>query len=192
LGEVYAPFPQTPWPFMSAVVRTAGDAGAVSRALRASVPAIDPMLAPPEAKLLTTYVSHATAASRSTATLISGFAGLALLLAGFGLYGTMSHHVAQRQREIGIRMALGAQASDVRALVVSQALRMGVIGVGVGVVGAFLTTRMLEGLLFGVKANDPATFAAVCAMLLGVLIAAAYVPARRATRVDPLVALKAD
>ena len=124
-GAVYAPFPQTPWPFMSAVVRTAGDAGAVSGALRASVPAIDPMLAPPEVKLLTTYVRHATATSRSTAILISSFAGLALLLAGFGLYGIMSHHVAQRRREIGIRMALGAQASDVRALVVSQALRMG-------------------------------------------------------------------
>jgi len=192
VGEVYAPFPQTPWPFMSAVARTTGDIESLSRSLRAAVPALDPMLAPPEVKLLTTYVSHATASSRSTATLISGFAGLALLLAAFGLYGIMSHHVVQRRRELGIRMALGAQASDVRALVVSQALRMGAAGVAAGAAGALLATRLLQDLLFGVTAYDPATFASVCVMLLGVLLAAAYVPARRATRVDPLVALRAD
>jgi len=123
---------------------------------------------------------------------VASFAGLALLLAGFGLYGVTAYAVAQRHREIGIRMALGAQASDVRVLVVSQALRMGLMGIGVGVVGALLATRVLEDLLFGVKANDPATFAVVCVMLLGVLLVAAYMPARRATRVDPLVALRAD
>jgi putative ABC transport system permease protein len=191
-GAVYAPFPQVPWPFMSVVVRTAGEAGGVSSALRAAAPAIDPMLPPPEVKLLTTYVSHAMAASRSTAMLTSGFAGLALLLAGLGLYGIMSHHVARRRREIGIRVALGAQASDVRALVVSQALRMGAVGVGIGAIGAFMTTRLLEDLLFGVTPNDPATFAASCVMLTGILLVAAYMPARRATRVDPLVALRAE
>jgi hypothetical protein len=106
--------------------------------------------------------------------------------------GVMAYSVAQRRREIGIRMALGARASDVRALVVSQALRMGLMGAGVGVAGALLTTRVLEELLFGVKPNDPATFAASCVMLLAVLLVAAYMPARRATRVDPLVALRAD
>ena len=89
-------------------------------------------------------------------------------------------------------MALGAQASDVRSLIVSQALRMGTAGIGAGLLGAWLATRVLQDLLFGVSASDPATFAAVCVMLLGVLLAAAYLPARRATRVDPLVALRAD
>ena len=191
-GAVYSPFPQTPWPFMSAVVRTSGDAGGLGGALRAAVPAIDPMMAPPEVKLLTTYVSHATAASRFTAALIGSFAGLALLLAGFGLYGVMSHHVAQRRREIGIRMALGAQSSDVRSLVVTQALTLGAAGIVVGLAGALVVTRLLDSLLFGVGAADPMTFAAVCALLTGVVAIAAYLPARRATRVDPMTALRAD
>ncbi len=191
-GAVYAPFPQTPWPFMSAITRTAGDAAGVSSALRAAVPAIDPMLAPPEVKLLTTYVDHATATSRFTAALIGSFAGLALLLAGFGLYGIMSHHVAQRQREIGIRMALGAQVADVRSLVAAQALALGAVGIGLGLAGALAATRALHSLLFGVGTADPATFGGVCAVLASVVCAAAYLPARRATRVDPMTALRAD
>jgi putative ABC transport system permease protein len=191
-GAVYSPFPQTPWPFMSAIVRTSGDASALTSALRASVPAIDPMQAAPEVKLLTTYVSRATATSRFTAALIGCFAGLALLLAGFGLYGVMSHHVAQRRREIGIRMALGAQSADVRSLVVGQALTLGAAGIGIGLAGALVVTRLLDSLLFGVGASDPVTFTAVCALLTGVVAVAAYLPARRATRVDPMVALRAD
>jgi len=192
MGAVYSPFPQTPWPFLSAVVRTAGEAESAGSALRASAPAIDPMLAPPEVKLLTTYVRHATAASRFTALLIGSFAALALLLAALGLYGIMSHHVAQRQREIGIRMALGAQAGDVRSLIAVQALALGAIGIGLGLAGALAATRALRSLLFGVGTADPATLAGVCALLAGVVAAAAYLPARRATRVDPMVALRTD
>jgi putative ABC transport system permease protein len=191
-GSIYAPFPQTPWPFLSAVVRTSGDAGSVASALRAVAPAIDPMLAPPEVKLLTHYVDRATSTSRFTAALTGSFASLALLLAGLGLYGIMSHHVAQRRREIGIRMALGAQRSDVRSLIVSQALLLGAIGVGAGLAAALAATRVLQSLLFGVGAADPTTFAAVCVLLSGVVAAAAYFPARRATRVDPMVALRTD
>ena len=192
IGAVYAPFPQTPWPFMSAIVRTSGDVAGVSSALRVAAPAIDPMLAPPEVKLLTTYVDRATATSRFTASLIGSFAVLALLLAGFGLYGIMSHHVAQRQREIGIRMALGAQRHDVRSLIASQALGLGAIGMGVGLAGALASTRVLHSLLFEVGAADPATFGGVCGTLAGVVCAAAYFPARRATRVDPMTALRTD
>lgn len=189
---MYTPFPQTPWPFMAAAVRAKTDPLAVSGALRAAVTRLDPDQPVGDVKAIRDYVARSIATPRFTASLVASFAGLALLLAGFGLYAVTAYAVAQRHREIGIRMALGAQASDVRVLVVSQALRMGLMGIGVGVVGALLATRVLEDLLFGVKANDPATFAVVCVMLLGVLLVAAYMPARRATRVDPLVALRAD
>ena len=120
------------------------------------------------------------------------FAVLATLLAGLGIYGVLAYGVAQRQREIGIRMALGAQARDVRRQVVAQAAAVGTAGLAAGVAGALALTRALSSLLFGVTASDPTTFAGVCAVLLAVVAAAAYVPARRATRVDPILALRAD
>ena len=190
--EVYAPYPQTPWPFMAAVVRAHSDPRAVSGALRAAVTRLDADQPPGDVKTMQAYLFQAIATPRFTASLVGSFAGLALLLAGFGLYGVMAYSVAQRRREIGIRMALGAQASDVRMLIVSQGLRMGVIGLCVGLAGALLATRVLEDLLFHVRPNDPATYMAVAAVLLAVLLAAAYLPARRATRLDPLVALRAD
>jgi putative ABC transport system permease protein len=104
----------------------------------------------------------------------------------------MAYSVAQRSREIGIRIALGAQAADVRSLVVSQAVRLGAAGLTIGVAGALAVTRVLDSLLFGVTASDPLTFAAVSAALVSVLVLAAYLPARRATRVDPIEALRAD
>ena len=124
-GAIYAPFPQTPWPFMSAVVRTTGDATAAVAALHDLLPTLDPSHPPAEVKLLTTYVHRATATPRFTAALIGGFAALALLLAGIGLYGVMAYSVIERRREIGIRIALGAQPADVRGLIVRQALRLG-------------------------------------------------------------------
>jgi putative ABC transport system permease protein len=191
-GAIYAPFPQTPWPFMSAVVRTAGDATGAVAALHDLLPKLDPAAAPAEVKLLTNYVRRATATPRFTAALIGGFAALALLLAGFGLYGVMAYSVVQRRREIGIRMALGAQPGDVRSLVVGQAVRVGALGVAAGLAGALAATRVLGSLLFGVTATDPLTYAAVCAVLIAVVLLAAYLPARRATRMDPLVALRAE
>jgi putative ABC transport system permease protein len=124
--------------------------------------------------------------------LFAGFAGLALLLAGFGLFSVIAYSVAQRRREIGIRVALGAQPSAIRSLVLSQALWLGVAGLVIGVAGALAATRVLGSLLYGVSASDPATFGAVSAALFLVMLAAAYLPARRATRVDPMVALRAD
>jgi len=190
--QMYSPFVQTPWPFLSAVVRTTAAPEATAGALRQALARLDPLQSAGEIRTLEEYVSRSIATPRFTALLVGSFAGLALLLAGFGLYGVMAYSVAQRRREIGIRMALGAQPGDVRALVVWQALRMGAIGLAIGLTGALFATRVLDSLLFGVTAGDPATYAAVSAALITVLLFAAYLPARRATRVDPMVALRTE
>ena len=190
--EMYAAFPQTPWPFFTAVVRSDGDPAPLAAALRAAVARLDPEQPPGDVQALTYYVREAASQPRFTAALAGTFAVLATVLAGLGIYGVLAYGVAQRRREIGIRMALGARAADVRSLVVGQALLLGGIGIAVGVAGALVLTRVLASLLFGVGASDPLTFAVVCVVLLIVVAAAAWLPARRATRVDPLVALRAD
>lgn len=191
-GQIYAPFPQTPWPFMAAIVRTSGDPAPALAALGRLLPKLDASLAAFDVKPLTRYVRRVTATPRFTAALIGGFAALALVLAAVGLYGVMAHTVVQRRREIGIRVALGARPSDVRGLVVGQAFRLGAVGVAIGLVGALAATRVLASLLFGVSAWDPVTFAAICAPVAAVVLIAAYLPARRATKVDPAAALRTE
>ena len=190
--EMYAPFSQTPWPFFSVVVRADRDPAPLTAALRAAITRLDPEQPPGDVQALTHYVRLATAQPRFTATLATAFAAIATLLAGLGIYGVLAYGVAQRRREIGIRMALGAQAGDVRRLVVTQAALLGVAGLAAGVAAALVLTRALSSLLFGVTAYDPSTFGAVSALLMAVVAAAAYLPARRATRVDPMIALRAD
>ena len=190
--QMYAPFVQAPWPFLMAVARTTAAPEAAAGSLRQALAHLDPEQSAGEIRTFDQYLARSIATPRFTAILLGAFAALALLLAGFGLYGVMAYSVAQRSREIGIRIALGAQAADVRSLVVSQAVRLGAAGLTIGVAGALAVTRVLDSLLFGVTASDPLTFAAVSAALVGVLVLAAYLPARRATRVDPIEALRAD
>ena len=191
-AQMYTPFVQAPWPFLTAVAKTAAAPEAAAGSLRQALAHLDPEQSAGEIRTFDQFLARSIATPRFTAILLGGFAGLALMLAGFGLYGVMAYAVVQRSREIGIRMALGAQAADVRSLVVNQAVRLGAAGLAIGIAGALAVTRVLDSLLFGVTASDPLTFAAVSAALITVLLLAAYLPARRATRVDPIVALRAD
>ena len=135
-------------------------------------------------------MSATVAQPRFRTWLIAIFAGLAALLAAVGIYGVMSYSVTQRTSEIGIRVTLGAQPTDVFRIVVGEGLRFAMIGVTVGLVSGLILTRLLQSFLYGISASDPLTFAAVTLLLLAVALAACYFPARRATRVDPIVALR--
>jgi putative ABC transport system permease protein len=189
---MYAPFAQTPWPFVTGVVRTTGSPEAAISSMRAAVARVDPMQGIAEVKPLEAYLSRSVATPRFTAVLVGAFAAMALLLAALGLFSVLAYTVTQRRREIGIRIALGARSSDVRALVLRQALQTGLVGLAVGLAGAFAVTRVIGSLLFGVAPHDPATFAGVALLLLAVMLLAAYVPVRRAMSVDPVVALRTE
>jgi putative ABC transport system permease protein len=190
--QIYAPFSQTPWPFVTAIVRTAAAPESAFGSMRAALGRVDPLLGAGDLKTLDQYVSRSVATPRFTTYIVGAFATLALLLAGFGLFSVMAYSVVQRRREIGIRVALGAQPGDIRTLVLGQALRMGSVGLLIGLGGALAATRIIASLLFGITAHDPATFAGVSATLVLVMLAASYLPARRAMRVDPIVSLRTE
>ena len=154
--------------------------------------AYNPDLAVFSVKTMEEYISASVAAPRFNTTLLSIFAAVALVLTIIGLYGVMSYSVAQRTNEIGIRMALGAQTRDVLRLIVKQGVTLVLIGLALGLVGALALTRLLATLLFGVTTKDPMTFISIAALLSVVALLACYIPAWRATRVDPLEALRCE
>jgi putative ABC transport system permease protein len=188
----YWPYARYPYVTMVITVRTAGGASQAANAIASIVRRMDPDLALAGVKTMDDVVADSVAQRRLTALLLTIFAGAALLLAEVGIYGVIAYNVTQRTQEIGIRMALGAQRGDVLRMIVRQALVLVGVGIVAGGTGALLLTRLMEGLLFEVKPADPVTFAAVSAGLGAVALLASYLPGRRATRVDPVVALRAE
>ena len=172
------------------VVRTAADPAALASAVREEIRKFDPNL--PISHLLTMeqLLADSLSQQRFLTLLLGIFAALALLLSAVGIYGVLSYTVGERTNEIGIRMALGAAQTDVLAMVIGQGAKLAVIGVAIGIAGGLAVTRLLSTLLFGVSAKDPVVFCAVAVLLLGVAVAACYVPARRAMQIDPLAALR--
>jgi putative ABC transport system permease protein len=189
-ATVYTPFVQTPFMWLYVMVRTPGRLDALASTLRTAVPAVDPSLAAANVRPMTDVIAQGISGPRFNMLLVSGFAALALLLSSIGLYGVIAYSVAQRQQEIGVRMALGAARADILRLVLGEGIVIAVGGIGLGIAGAIVSSRLMSGLLVGVSARDPLTFAAVTVILLVVALAASYTPARRATRVEPFLALR--
>jgi predicted permease len=187
---VYRPISQSWSPLSSFVVRTAGQPNAVLVDVRREVQRLDPNLPVQVLRTLPEHVSEALWPARLGAGLLAMFGLLALTLAAVGLSGLIAYLVSQRTREIGIRLALGAQAGDVLKLVIWQGLKLTLSGVVIGLLGAFALTRLMENLLYGLSTTDPLTFLAITSLLFAVALLACYIPARRATKVDPLVALR--
>ena len=187
---VYYPHPGLTYEFMTLVIRTAGDPAGMAPSVRREIAAIDPDQPVSDVRTMTQVMADTVGRARFNTLLLGIFAGLATLLAAVGIFGVMNYSVQLRTREIGLRMALGAQPRRVLMLILRQGLLLTLIGLGVGLAGALALSRVMSGLLYGVGANDPATFAAIVVVLGVVSLVACYIPARRATRVDPLIALK--
>jgi putative ABC transport system permease protein len=186
----YLPLTQDYSPFAVLFVRTAGAPHSVIVTVRSQVQSLDKNLALTNVTTIGEVLSQGLWAPRMGAALLGVFAGLALILAAVGIYGVLSYSVSQRAQEVRIRMALGATPGQVLWLVVGQGFRLALVGVAVGLPLAFIFARTLASLLFGVKPADPVTYGVVTAVLSGVALIACYVPARRATKVDPIVALR--
>ncbi|MGH9834747.1 MAG: ABC transporter permease [Blastocatellia bacterium] len=193
---VYYPFLQdtTPGLTKNLVVRTEGDPAALVSAIRNECRELEPGLTVAQVMTMEQIIANSpsTFMRRYPALLIGVFAAVALLLAAIGIYGVMSYSVSQQTREIGVRLALGARKLDVLRLVIGRGMLLALAGVGVGVVAAFGLMRLMTGLLFGVEASDPATFGLIALLLVVVALLACYIPARRATKVDPMVALRCE
>lgn len=196
-GEVYFSFSQIPIDRLprfvrrvNFLVRTNVDPLSLAQPVRGQISELDKDQAVFNVRTMEQALARSVAARRFSMILLTVFAGIALVLAGVGIYGVISYSVAQRTREVGIRMALGAQTTDVLKLIVRDGLKLVVVGVLVGLGGAVILTRLMATLLFGVTPTDSLTYGAVIVILIGVALAACYIPARRATKVDPLVALR--
>jgi putative ABC transport system permease protein len=190
--QIYVPYAQDTWRSIYLVIRSESSPAQLTSAARAEVSALDKTLPVANVKLMERYIDERMSPKRLAAAMMAVFALIALALAGVGMFAVMSYAVSQRTHEIGVRMALGAQARDIFKLVIAQGLRLTLIGLTIGLVGAYALTRAMSGLLYGVTATDPLTFISITLTLGGVAMLACYVPTRRATRVDPMNALRCE
>ena len=188
--EVFVPFAQAPRTRMNVVIRSAGDPAALAPAVREAVLAVDPDEATAAFQTMTDVVSISAAGDRFNALLLGAFGAIALVLTAAGIFGVLSYLVTQRTREIGLRVALGAQPRDVLGVIIGHGMRLALVGLAIGLAAAVALTRWMSSFLYDVKPADPLTFAAVTALLSATAFAACYFPARRAMRVDPMVALR--
>jgi putative ABC transport system permease protein len=175
---------------VSVVARTRPEFPSNAHPIIAGVQSVDSEIVVYSLRSMINVISESIAAQGFAMMLLGVFAGLATVLASVGIYGVISYIAGQRTHEIGIRMALGAKQGDVLRMVLSQAGKMAVVGVGIGLVASFALTRLMSSLLFGVSTHDPITFSAVALLLIPVALAACYIPARRASSVEPMVALR--
>jgi putative ABC transport system permease protein len=189
---LYTPFAQTPFLWLYVMVRTTGSPAALAGSIRGVVSSVDPALSAANVRAMTDVVAGTVATPRFNMLLVAGFAVLAVVLAAIGIYGVISYSTAQRTHEIGLRIALGAARRDVMSLVLGEGLLIATIGVALGLAGSAAVTRLMQNQLVGITARDPVAFAGGGLLLLVVAVAASWVPAWRATRVDPMVALRSS
>jgi putative ABC transport system permease protein len=192
VAEMYVPFTQQPASSMAFIIRTTGKPEGIIEAVRQTAKSLDKDQPVYGVRTLESVMSEAVAKPTFRTFLLGVFALVALILAMVGVYGVMSYSIAQRTREIGIRMALGAQGPDVLKLIIGHGMALAFVGVGIGLVASFALTRVMSQLLFGVRPTDPLTFGLVTAVLIAVALMACYIPARRAAKVDPLIVLRSE
>jgi ABC-type antimicrobial peptide transport system permease subunit len=186
------PFVQTTWPTVYVFVRTDGDAGRLAGAVRSALNQSGWRQPVSNLRTVEDWISYVNGKARLNSLLAAVFAAIALALAAIGIYGVISYSVVQRNKEIGIRMALGATPKQIRSWIVRQAVMLAAAGVAIGLAGHFALSRVLRSLLFGVSPNDVVTWLGAAAMLGVIAVAASYIPARRAMRSDPLAALRQE
>ncbi len=189
-GKYYFPLYQVPPPMMTFVARTPSDPAGLAGGIRDAVRSVDPTQPVSQVQLLPEMVSSSLAPRRFVVTVLGVFAGMALLMAVIGLYGVIAYAVTQRTQELGVRMALGAQSGEIFSLVLGQGMRLASTGAAIGLVVSLIFSRLLRNELFHVSSFDPLTFTLTAALLIAAALLASYIPARRATRVDPMVALR--
>jgi len=190
VATLYAPLAQQPTPYLSLVVRTSSSPSTLISAISNAVHEVDHQQPVLDVITMEDIVAGSLSHQRFNMLLLTAFSGLALLLAAIGIYSVLAYSVRRRMREIGVRMALGAQRADILHMVLYQGTKLALVGTGIGIAAAFGLTRLMSSQLFGVTATDPVTFVSVAALIVLVALAACYIPARRATKVDPMVALR--
>jgi putative ABC transport system permease protein len=188
--EIYLPLEQVPWPSTTLIVNSQGDSQALVSGVRTKIAEIDPNLPVTNIASMDSIVAASVAQPRVLSQFVGVFAGFALLLAAIGIYGVMAYSVAARTQEMGIRMSLGAEPRDIVRLVVGQGMRLALLGVAIGIAASLVLTRLISTLLFGVSTADPVAFSLAATVLVTTALIACYIPARRATQVDPIVVLR--